>query len=236
MIGWLLAHLSGGHARHHPLRATVQVIAIAVGVALGYAVNLINASALDEFSGAVRHVLGQSDFSISGGRLGFDEALYVRVAALPEVEVASPIVEVEAPVPGQAKSAAGLATLRVVGVDVFRAALLSPALIGEPAASDAARTGCSETVFSCRRPRSIASALNAGASLALQVGPRVETFRIAGALPGARAGEEVAVLDIGAAQERFGQVGRLHRIDIKLAAGATSGQRARRSLRCCRRG
>ena len=136
MIGWLLAHLSGGHARHHPLRATVQVIAVAVGVALGYAVNLINASALDEFSGAVRHVLGQSDLSISGGRLGFDEALYLRVAALPEVEVASPIVEVEAPVPGQAKSAAGLATLRIVGVDVFRAALLSPALIGAPASSE----------------------------------------------------------------------------------------------------
>ena len=71
-------------------------------------------------------------------------------------------------------------------------------------------------------------ALSAGASLALQIGPRVETFRIAGVLPGARAGEEVAALDIGAAQERFGQIGRLHRIDIKLAAGAT--QEARQKI------
>ena len=227
MIGWLLAHLSGGHARHHPLRATVQVIAVAVGVALGYAVNLINASALDEFSGAVRHVLGQSDLSISGGRLGFDEALYLRVAALPEVEVASPIVEVEAPVPGQAKSAAGLATLRIVGVDVFRAALLSPALIGAPASSERQYGLLGDGLYLSQAALD-RFALSAGASLALQIGPRVETFRIAGVLPGARAGEEVAALDIGAAQERFGQIGRLHRIDIKLAAGAT--QEARQKI------
>ena len=133
---WLLAHLSGGYARHHPLRAIVQIIAIAVGVALGYAINLINASALDEFSGAVRHVLGEADFSVSGGRLGFDERLYARIAALPEVDTASPIVEVEAPVPTMPRSTAGLATLKVIGVDVFRAAQLSPALIGEPEAQD----------------------------------------------------------------------------------------------------
>ncbi len=150
MITWLLAHISGGYARHHPLRAIVQVIAIAIGVALGYAVNLINASALDEFSGAVRHVLGQSDFSVSSGRIGFDEQVYARIAALPEVEMASPMVEVEAPVPSQPRSTAGLATLRVIGIDVFRAALLSPAWIGESdqhrartARSDISPTGCS---------------------------------------------------------------------------------------------
>ncbi|HJW51827.1 MAG TPA: FtsX-like permease family protein [Burkholderiaceae bacterium] len=226
MIGWLLAHLSGGHARQHPLRATVQVIAIAVGVALGYAVNLINASALDEFSGAVRHVLGQSDLTITGGRLGFDEALYARVAALPEVDVASPIVEVEAPVPGQAKSAAGLATLRIVGVDVFRAALLSPALIGAPAASERQYGLLGDGLYLSQAALD-RFGLRAGDNLSLQVGPRLETFRIAGVLPGARAGEEVAALDIGAAQERFGQIGRLHRIDVKLAAGAGAEARQR---------
>ena len=144
------------------------------------------------------------------------------VAALPEVEVASPIVEVEAPVPGQAKSAAGLATLRIVGVDVFRAALLSPALIGEPAASERQYGLLGDGLYLSQAALD-RFALRAGDNLSLQVGPRLETFRIAGVLPGARAGEEVAALDIGAAQERFGQIGRLHRIDIKLAAGAGAG-------------
>ena len=122
---WLLVHLSGGYSRLHPLRVIVQVIAIAVGVALGYAINLINSAALDEFSGAVRHVMGQADFSVSGGRVGFDEALYAQIAMLPEVDIASPIIEVEAPVPTRPRSAAGLATLKLMGIDALRAAPLS---------------------------------------------------------------------------------------------------------------
>ena len=220
MIPWLLAHISGGYARHHPLRAIVQVIAIAVGVALGYAVNLINASALDEFSGAVRHVLGQSDFSVSGGRIGFDEQVYARIAVLPEVEMASPMVEVEAPVPSQPRSAAGLATLRVVGIDVFRAALLSPAWVGEPDSKneDGPFKYLSDGLF--LSPAALERfGLKPGDPLHLQVGPRTETFSIAGRLTRARAGEELAVLDIAAAQTRFDQTGRLHRIDVKIAAG-----------------
>ena len=218
---WLLAHLSGGYARHHPLRAIVQVIAIATGVALGYAINLINASALDEFSGAVRHVLGQADFSISGGRSGFDEQLYARIAALPEVDSASPVVEVEAPVPSMPRSSAGLATLRVVGVDIFRAALLSPALVGEPEARDAgpfALLGGGLFLSPAALER---FKVKPGDTLTLQVGPKAVTFPIAGHLPRAREGEELAVLDIGAAQSRLDQLGRLHRIDIKLAANAS---------------
>ncbi len=218
MIFWLLAHISGGHARHHPLRAGVQVIAIAVGVALGYAVNLINASALDDFSGAVRHVLGQSDFSISGGRLGFDEEIYAKVAALPEVDIASPIVEVEAPVPSQPRSASGLATLRMVGIDIFRAGALSPALIGEPDKTDDSRFALLRDGLFLSPAALERFRLTPGDTLQLQVGPRVERFRIAGSLPRTRAGEELGVLDIGAAQSRFGQLGRLHRIDIKIAS------------------
>jgi putative ABC transport system permease protein len=218
---WLLAHLSGGYARHHPLRAIVQIIAIAVGVALGYAINLINASALDEFSGAVRHVLGEADFSVSGGRLGFDERLYARIAALPEVDTASPIVEVEAPVPTMPRSTAGLATLKVIGVDVFRAAQLSPALIGEPEAQDRGAFALLDDGLYLSPAALERFRVTPGDSLKFQVGPDAVELRIAGRLPRARVGEEVAVLDIGAAQTRFKQVGRLHRIDVKVAANAS---------------
>jgi putative ABC transport system permease protein len=219
-LAWLLSHLSFGHVRQHPLRALVQVVAIAVGVALGYAVNLINASALDEFSGAVRHVLGQSDFSVAAGRQGFDEALFGRIVALPDVEVASPVVEVEAPVPGAAKSASGTATLRVVGIDLFRAALLSPALIGEPADQDQRQFALLGDGLYLSPAALARFSVAPGDTLALQVGARVERFRVAGTLPRARAGEELAVLDIAAAQARFDQLGRLQRIDVKLAPDA----------------
>jgi len=214
---WLLAHLSGGYARHHPLRAIVQVIAIAVGVALGYAINLINASALDEFSGAVRHVLGQADFTISAGRIGFDEQLYSRIAALPEVDIASPVIEVEAPVPSMPLSAAGLATLRVIGIDVFRAALLSPALLGEPDTKDSDPVALLGDGLYLSPAALQRFGVEPGGTLTLQVGPNAVAFRIAGRLPRAREGEEIAVLDIGAAQSRLLLIGRLHRIDVKTA-------------------
>ncbi|MGZ8993940.1 MAG: ABC transporter permease, partial [Burkholderiaceae bacterium] len=90
MMLWLAWHVIAGYARQHRLRALVQIIAIAVGVALGYAVHLINTSALSEFASAVRSATGEADASISGSTAGFDERLLERVIAHPSVELASP--------------------------------------------------------------------------------------------------------------------------------------------------
>src|SRR5512141_159511 len=101
---WLSWHVLAGYARQHRLRTLVQVLAIAVGVALGYAVHLINESALGEFSSAVRAVTGQADASITSTREGFDEALYRRIVTDPAVELASPVLEVDVPVLGTAET------------------------------------------------------------------------------------------------------------------------------------
>ena len=62
--------------RQHPGRIAIAVIAIAIGVALGFAVHLINGSALNAFSQAVNTVNGAADLKIEATtRLGFDEAL-----------------------------------------------------------------------------------------------------------------------------------------------------------------
>ncbi|MGH6624700.1 MAG: ABC transporter permease, partial [Burkholderiaceae bacterium] len=223
MLRWLLVHIGAGYAQRHPLRTGVQVLAIALGVALGFAINRINASALDEFSGAVRQVLGQADFTINGGRTGFDDALVDRIAALPDVETASPIVEIEAPVPALPRSAAGRGTLRVLGVDIFRAALLAPALIGEPGSTSGGNrleALLGDGLF--LSPAALARlGLNVGDELQLQVGARVESFRIAGTLPAVGNEQELAVLDIAAAQLRFGELRRVHRVDIQLAASSS---------------
>src|SRR5512136_416328 len=128
---WLSWHVLAGYARQHRLRTLVQVLAIAVGVALGYAVHLINTAALSEFSSAVRAVTGQADASITGTRDGFDEKLFERVLAQPSVELASPVLELDVPVLGFAENRAPL--LPVVGLDIFRAAALSQTLVPVPA-------------------------------------------------------------------------------------------------------
>ena len=57
----LLATVSWPEFRHHPWRTATAVFAVALGVALALAVQLINASALAEFRDAVSAVNGQHD-------------------------------------------------------------------------------------------------------------------------------------------------------------------------------
>src|SRR5579871_5347614 len=83
--GGLGAVLIGGEMRAHPLRTLIGILAIAAGVAMGYAVQLINRAALNELSATVNSLMGNADLELRGPRAGFDEALYPRIARLPEV-------------------------------------------------------------------------------------------------------------------------------------------------------
>lgn len=224
-MSWLLRHLLGGYSRLHPLRAVVAVIAIAIGVALGYAVHLINASALAEFSSAVRSVTGQADASVIGPREGFDEAVLETVARDPAVALASPVVEVEAPLvePERLRGE----TLRIQGIDLFRAVRLTPHLIGEPLGSQ----GDGDTRFALLddgvflSPAALETlGLQSGDTIGVQVGGQVQRIRIAGRLPAARAGDLLATMDIGFAQWRLERLGRLSRIDLQFAPGSNPRQ------------
>ena len=64
--------LVSGPLRAAPGRALLAVAAIAIGVALGLAVHLINASAAGEFGRAARQLAGEADLIVQGGRTGFD--------------------------------------------------------------------------------------------------------------------------------------------------------------------
>jgi putative ABC transport system permease protein len=125
----LLRHLSWPELRHHPWRNLAALLAVMLGVALAFSVQLINQSALGEFSSAVRAVNGEPDFELRGQRGGFDEALYGRVATQAQVAIASPIVELDT----YAFDAQGQRVpVHVVGIDALVAARLSPALMPRP--------------------------------------------------------------------------------------------------------
>jgi putative ABC transport system permease protein len=210
----LLRHVSWREVLHHPLRHAVAALAVALGVALAFSVHLINASALGEFSAAVRQVNGQPDLELRGGRAGFDEAVYARVAAHPQVELASPVLEIET----QARGADGQRfPIRIVGLDALAAAPLLPALLPQPAAgtdrlaaidpgvvfvNDAARTRLGRDAASVR----------------VDAGSAPVELPIAGRI--AAGGTPLAVIDIAGAQQQFGRLGRLSRIDLRLVPGA----------------
>lgn len=219
--------LAAGELRAHPWRLAATLAAIAVGVALGLAVHLINASAVREFSQAVRATTGQADLEIRGPRLGFDDALLERVAADPDVALASPILEVDAPVldaPGLAKVSRGDApgsppTLRIVGIDVFRAGAVTPGLIGAPANDERLALLADDTVFLSAAAQTWLG-LAPGDTLTVQAGLAAVPLRIAGGMPGVRGGQRLASMDLGAAQWRLARLGKLSRIALRLAPGA----------------
>ena len=212
-LGWLL----GGEWRFHPTRFLVTAIAIAVGVALGFAVHLVNGSALASFDNAVRGVNGTADLSVKAtSRLGFDERLYPRVALASGVADASPVVQLQARI--------GAARMTLLGLDILRAAAVTPTLIGVrsqgPDAGGAAVFDEASVFLS--RAALERSGAKLGAVVTIAANGRSVPMRIAGTLPGVADGSAVAVMDIAAAQWRFDRIGRLDRIDVKVADRAAA--------------
>jgi len=209
---WLLL----GEWRAHPVRAVVAILAIAVGVSLGFAIHLINAAAFNEFSTAVKSLSGQADVQVAGREALFDESIYPWLAQRDGVAVASPVLELQAGVAGSTGKDGG--ALHILALDVFRAGFISPDLIGAPAEGQPFDTLADDALFlspAALRWLKVAQ----GDTLALQSGTGSVALRVAGSLQRARAGQRIAVMDIGAAQWRFNKSGKLSRIDLKLRQG-----------------
>lgn len=201
-----------GEWRAYPLRALVAIAAIALGVGMGFAIQLINAAALNEFSAAVKSLSGQSDLEVRAAQASFDQRIYPWLAQHAGVAVASPVLELDAVVPGKQQP------LKILGIDVFRAGAIAPDLIGIPDEDKAFDTLTDDAIF--LSPAAMAwLQVHQGDQLKLRSGTHVIALRVAGGLMHARAGQRIAVMDIAAAQWRFHRVGRLSRIDLKLTAG-----------------
>ena len=220
----LAALLARGTIAANGWRIALTLACIALGVALGGAVNTIHSSALAEIDRAARALAGAADLEVRGPRSGFDDALFAAVAARPELAAASPLVEVEA-------SLADGSTLRLLGIDAFRAIRLQPAFVAHAAATSSSESAALVDAQAVWLSPAASSRLNAGAGgrVAMVTARGVREFRVAGLLPGLHAGGAVAVMDIAAAQWHFDRVGRLSRIDVRVKPGVDE-QRLRREL------
>lgn len=193
-------------------RLLLTALAIALGVALGTTVHLVNHSAAVEFEAAVRALSGDADVRIVGPRSGFDEALYSSVAQHASVAVASPVVEIEAKLADRERD-----QLRIVGVDPFRALQLQPGLLGE----------AGERLLDLLRPKTVMLSAPAARTLGLAVGERLNIqaglqrveLEIIALLPEDAARQPFALMDIASAQWALEHIGRLSRLDVRLRPG-----------------
>jgi putative ABC transport system permease protein len=198
--------------REQPTRFLVTVLALALGVALGAAVYLVNTSALNEFGLATKRLVGEADIVIRGPREGFAEQVFVDLARNPSISALSPVLELEVALAGRPND-----TLKVLGLDPFQAAALQPTLIGD----------IGDGVFQLFAPDGIylssaaaqALKLNRGDPLPVTVGSSAKTLRVLGILPEGAYPQPLGLMDIASAQWTFNAVGRLNRIDLRLAPG-----------------
>jgi len=108
---WLIV----GEFRAFPMRFVLAGLAIAIGVALAFAVHVINRSAAESFGRAVRSAAGGADLQVRGASaLGFDESLYPKLMAHSVVADASPVVQLGAMIGEQARP------VPLLGLDIFR--------------------------------------------------------------------------------------------------------------------
>jgi putative ABC transport system permease protein len=194
-------------ARRARGRMALSVAGIALGVALGYGVHLVNRAAVGDVAAAVRSIAGTADLEVRGGRAGFAENLYPKIARIGGVAVASPALELDAGIAGTER------TLRITGVDILRSAVLQPQLVTE----DRYELLTPDRVF-LSAAAAEALKLGKGDVLKLVVGEGTVELKVAQVLASLRGVS--ALTDIATAQWRFGRLGELNRIDLRLAAGA----------------
>lgn len=209
-----LAFVFLGSVKRRKLATALSFLAIALGVALGVAVQTIHSAALAEIERSSRQLAGEADWRVQGGSSGFDDALWPRLAMHPAVLAASPVVELDARLLREDGSLDR--PLRLLGIDVFRHVTINSRWLPRPY-GDRLDLLAEDAIFLTPAAR---EAAGANGTVTLLAGEERYVFRIAGELPALDSDQRLAVIDIAAAQKHFAFHGRIHRIDLRLAPSA----------------
>ena len=202
--------------RAKPFLTALNVLGLAIGIAVYLAIQIVNHSATRSFQAGIDLVAGRSHLEITGPD-GLPDSLWPTLEHFPGIQAATPILEAYATLPDFPGE-----YLRLIGTDPFTATPFFAA-----AQADAASAWTSRTEDWLARPS--AAAVNEtwaqhlhlapGASLVLSLNGRSLPLQIAATFPsppGRGESLRTAFLDIGWAQELLGKPGSLSSIQLIL--------------------
>jgi putative ABC transport system permease protein len=189
-------------------RWLVALVMVAIGVMLAVAIHTVNHSALTSFGQALDTVNGQASAQLVAPLGEMDDRQiedWDRRRAALGIHTVSPVLVVRTD------------QLTVLGVDIFKAAVVSPSLL--PSLSPSS-TGDASDLFDAKAlflSRAALEGLNVkvGDSITLRHGLDSVSLRVAGEVPGA-ASQVIGVMDIGSAQWAFKRLGVVSRLDLRL--------------------
>ncbi len=211
--------LSWPALKHQAGRQLLAGLAITLGVALAYAVHLLNTSALAEFGSAAASLNGKPDLVLRARSGEMPEDLYAQIAMLPGVAIAAPVIEGLA----QAIDAKGdRFNLRVIGWDALQSGPMSPELLPQRASGPLSLLDPLRVSLNSAARQRLG---NEGQVLTLRAaaarGGAIHSLDLQAGAPNAAAGGPLAVLDIAAAQVLLGRLGQVDRIDLRLDTGVS---------------
>jgi putative ABC transport system permease protein len=211
--GWVLFRsLVLGYLWANRLRSLVTILAIGLGVALFVAIALANATAIASFASNVNIVTSRVNLQVLGVGQGFDERTLLKVMRAPDVSQATAVIEDSIVVRARQGDPSSGEILRVLGVD-----LLQPLPEGVDVSA-----GPSDPYGLIAGRGAIVSQrvvdrfhLHVGGTFAAFADGIPIRLRVAAILPRkvAAVDSSVVFVDIVTAQELFGKVGLIDRID-----------------------
>ncbi len=214
----LLVRSSLRFMRHHPWQTWLTMAGIVLGVAVVVAVDLANASARRAFALSLSSVAGDVTHQLVGGPNGIDEDLYVNMRTTLGIQKSAPLVSARVVVGGE--------TFTLLGVDPIAELALRRhnfAASGSNTSPDGAAGFLARLL---KRPDAIVISARSAARLGLQIddslaiglGQRQHRVTLVGIFHGRNpaATEGLLFMDIAAAQELLGRLGRIDRIDLIL--------------------
>ncbi|MCC7010113.1 MAG: ABC transporter permease [Acidobacteria bacterium] len=208
---------------HERLRSATAVLGIALGIGVVVAIQLTNASSLRGFQAALDTVSGRASLEIVGTGVGLDETRLAEIAWLREFGDVAPLVEGELVIRQEGRAAE---TLRVLGVDALRdRAFRDYALVDagvEP--GDRLLDRLLDPHAAILTARFAASrGLSIGSTVTVLAGDRQVPLVVRGLLedegPARALDGRFVLMDIAAAQLALDEIGRLDRVEVRLADG-----------------
>lgn len=209
----LLTYFSWRYLKRHPIRVTLGILSIALGVALFTSVDVSNTSTEAAFRRTVKKLSGNAQLQIIRNRTqGLPEEALRRVDAVPGVK-AAPVLELSTTVPGHPEM------LLLLGIDFAREASfrLWDVQEGEkPQINPLAFLGGDVILVSQTFARRLHLKLGSALKIDTATGPRPVSvgaiFRDEG--PAEVFGGNVAVLALKTAQRLFRRPGSVDRIEV----------------------
>ncbi len=231
--------------RRHLLQLGIAILGVALGVAVVTAMDIANASALNSFRESIGAVNGKATHQIvaaDGFYSGVPDAMFARALKIPGVIAAAPVLESNGIILPSANaelgdlphSASETATVvRILGIDpMLDAPFRSSDVKSETKTNSSVTLGSSalhDWVVrddACVLPQSVAERmhLKLGGDVTLLYSGKRNTLKLIGTYDAStgfsRGSDDLMLMDIAAAQGRFGRPGFISSIDLMLPIGA----------------